>query len=33
MKPKGEPAMKKIIMNLVEYFGKYGHMINEWKFL
>jgi len=25
--------MKNIIKNLVEYFGKYGHLINEWKFL
>jgi len=30
---KEKPSMKNIIKNLVEYFGKYGHLINEWKFL
>ena len=22
--------MKKLIRDVVEYFGKYGHLINEW---
>jgi len=23
-------SMKKLIREMVEYFGKYGHLINEW---